>query len=178
MGKNITLFTTFFKIGIGTIGGGYAMLPMIEHEVVKKHAWLTQEEFLDVLGISQSAPGVFAVNMSQHIGMKVGGLVSSLWATLGVILPSFIIILMLAVFFRFAENNPVVEAMSRTIRPVVVALIASPVFTMARSAGLNRYTWWIPLLSAGLIYLLGVSPVYVLLTAMVLGYLWGYFGRS
>lgn len=171
--QNIELFGIFFRIGIGTIGGGYAMIPMMEHEIVDKRKWLEREEFLDILAVAQTTPGVFAVDMSQHIGHKIGGLPASIVAILGVVSPSFIIILLLAMLFHTAAEQPLVEAAFKAIRPVVVALIAAPVFTMARSAGLTKYNWWIPVLSAGLIYLLGVSPVYVLLAAGILGYLWG-----
>lgn len=167
----LRLFWIFFRIGIATIGGGYAMIPMIEHELVVRYAWLSREDFLDILALSQTAPGVFAVNMSQHIGQKLGGLRLSIVATLGVILPSFIIILLLATIFAFARQSQWVEYAFRGVRPVVVALIAVPVFTMAKSAKLNRYTIWIALAVALAIYLLGVSPILMLLAAAVGGYL-------
>lgn len=173
--RDLELFWIFFKIGIGTIGGGYAMVPMIEHKLVRELGWLTAEEFMDILAVSQTAPGIFAVNMSQHIGQKVGGLRASFFASLGAILPSFIIILLLASVFRSFRHIEWVEYAFRGIRPVVVALIAAPVFTMARSAKLSWQTVWIPILATILIYLLGVSPIYVLLVAGFGGYLYGRF---
>lgn len=173
MGLNGRLFSVFFKIGIGTIGGGYAMIPMMEHEVVERHGWLTRQEFLDILAVAQAAPGVFAVNMSSHIGQRLGGVRSAVVAGVGSVLPSFLIILLVAMFFRLFRENRWVEYAFRGIRPVVVALIAAPVFTMARSAELSRYTLWIPIASAGLIYLLGVSPVCVVLGAGLAGYIYG-----
>lgn len=171
--KDLKLFWIFFKIGIGTIGGGYAMVPLIEHKLVKEYAWLSSEDFLDILAVSQTAPGVFAVNMSQHIGYKIGGLRASLLATLGVVLPSFIIILLLASIFRSFRDNQWVEYAFRAIRPVVVALIAAPVFTMAKSAKISWSTVWIPIVCAGLIYLFDISPIYILVGAGLLGYLYG-----
>ncbi|MDY3090803.1 MAG: chromate transporter [Porphyromonas sp.] len=170
--QDLQLFWMFFRIGIGTIGGGYAMVPMIQHQIVEEKGWLSEEEFLDILAISQTAPGVFAVNMSQHIGQKIGGLRASILATLGVVLPSFIIILLLATIFRSFRDNRWVEYAFMGIRPVVVALIAAPVFSMAKSAKLSWQTLWIPVLVAGLIYLFDVSPVYVLLAAALMGYLY------
>lgn len=170
--QDLQLFWMFFRIGIGTIGGGYAMVPMIQHQIVEEKGWLSEEEFLDILAISQTAPGVFAVNMSQHIGQKIGGLRASILATLGVVLPSFIIILLLATIFRNFRDNRWVEYAFMGIRPVVVALIAAPVFSMAKSAKLSWQTLWIPVLVAGLIYLFDVSPVYVLLAAALMGYLY------
>lgn len=172
------LFATFFKIGIGTIGGGYAMVPVMQHEIVSHHKWLEEEEFMDILAVSQSSPGVFAVNMSSYIGYKLGGIRSAIIATLANILPSFIIILGIAVLFGSLKQFPIVEAAFKGIRPVVVALIASPVFTMARSAQINRYNWWIPVVATALIYLLGVSPIYVILAAGIGGYLYGLYASK
>ena len=98
--EQIRLFGVFFRIGIGTIGGGYAMIPMMEHEVVRKEGWLSEEEFIDIMAVAQATPGVFAVNMAGHIGYKLGGVRVALLAALGNILPSFVIILLLAALFR------------------------------------------------------------------------------
>ena len=118
------------------------------------------------------------MNMAGHIGYKLGGLRVALLAALGNILPSFLIILLLAGIFRQFKEYRLVEYAFRGIRPVVVALIAAPVFTMARTAGLTRYTLWIPIVAAGLIYLLDVSPIYVILVAGLSGWLYGRISRS
>lgn len=175
--EQLRLFGIFFRIGVGTIGGGYAMIPMMEHEIVKKEGWLAEEEFIDIMAVAQATPGVFAVNMAGHIGYKLGGVRVALLAALGNILPSFLIILLLAALFRQFKEYPLVEYAFRGIRPVVVALIAAPVFTMARSAGLTRYTFWIPIVAAGLIYLLDVSPIYIILVAGLGGWLYGLITR-
>ena len=171
------LFRIFFKIGVTTIGGGYAMIPMMEHEIVKRTGWLTQEEFLDILAVAQATPGIFAVDMAGHIGHKLGGLRGALIASIANVLPSFVIILILATFFQQFKELTLVQNAFRAIRPVVVALIAAPVFSMARSASLSRYTIWIPVLAAILIYLFDVSPVYIILIAGGAGWLYGYLLR-
>ena len=170
-------FKTFFKIGLFTIGGGYAMIPLIEEEVVNKHKWIAKEELLDLIAIAQSCPGVFAINISIFVGYKLrktGAIISSL----GTALPSFLIILAIAMFFRQFEDNKVIAAMFRGIRPAVVALIAVPTFKLAKSAKLNRYTLWIPIVSALLIWLLGVSPIWVIVVAGLGGYLYGVYGSK
>lgn len=167
------LFSIFFKIGVTTIGGGYAMIPMMEREIVDNAGWLSKQEFLDILAVAQATPGIFAVDMAGHIGYKLGGVRMALLAAGANVLPSFVIILLLATFFHEYKDIQLVEYAFRAIRPVVVAMIAAPVFSMARAAQLTRYTFWIPILAAGLIYLLGVSPVYVILVAGLCGWVYG-----
>ncbi len=166
-------FCIFFKIGMFTIGGGYAMVPLIEKEIVDKRHWLQREDFIDLLAISQSAPGILAVNMSIFIGYKMRGIRGSVVTALGTVLPSFIIILSIAMFFHNFKDNEVVERIFKGIRPAVVALIAAPTFSMARSAGINRYNVWIPIISALLIWQLGFSPIWIIIAAGVGGYLYG-----
>jgi len=166
-------FATFFKIGLFTLGGGYAMIPLIEAEVVERHRWVSKEEFMDLIAIAQSCPGVFAINISTFIGYKLRRTAGAVSCAMGTALPSFVIILLIAVFFHQFEDNPVVAAMFRGIRPAVVALIAVPTVKMASQAGLNRYTLWIPIVSALLIWLLGVSPIYIIVAAAIGGLLWG-----
>ena len=145
---NYALLKTFFKIGIFTIGGGYAMIPLIQKEVVERHKWLSEEDMLDVIAIAQSCPGVFAINVSTFVGYKLSKLQGAIVATLGAALPSFIIILLIAMFFRHFQDNPVVVAMFRGIRPAVVALIAVPTFNMAKSAKVTWTNCWIPVACA------------------------------
>ena len=120
----LNAFGTFFKIGLFTIGGGYAMVPLIEEEVIHKKKWLTQEEFIDLLAVSQSVPGVFAVNFSIFIGYKLRKFPGALALALGAILPSFLIILAIALFFHQFKEYEAVENIFKGIRPAVVALIA------------------------------------------------------
>ncbi len=166
-------FKTFFKIGLFTLGGGYAMIPIIEAEVVDKHKWVSKEEFLDLIAIAQSCPGVFAINISTFIGYKLRKTPGAISCALGAALPSFLIILLIAMFFHQFQDNPIVASMFRGIRPAVVALIAVPTFNLARSAKLSWATCWIPIASALLIWALGVSPIYIILLAGIGGYIYG-----
>lgn len=169
----IQAFCTFFRIGLFTIGGGYAMVPLIEEEVVRKKKWIGQQEFIDLLALSQSVPGVFAVNISIFIGYKLRKFPGALALSLGTILPSFLIILCIALFFHRFKEYEAVENIFKGIRPAVVALIAAPTFNLAKSARINRYNVWIPVISALLIALLGVSPVYIIALAGIGGFIYG-----
>ena len=166
-------FKTFFKIGIFTLGGGYAMIPLIEEEVVNRHRWVGKEEMLDLIAIAQSCPGVFAINIAIFIGYKLNKVRGAIATALGTALPSFLIILAIAMFFHQFEDNRVVAAMFRGIRPAVVALIAVPTFNLGKRAELNKFTIWIPIVSALVIWLLGVSPIWIIIAAGVGGYIWG-----
>lgn len=170
---NRDLFVTFMKIGGFTIGGGMAMLPIMEKEVVVKHRWLSRQEFLDIVAVSQATPGIFAVDMASHIGYKVSGLKGAIGASVGAIMPSLVIILLIAFCFRTFRDNEWVEAAFKGIRPAVVALISMPVFTMGRKAGLTARNIWIPILSALLIWLMGVSPAWIILAAALGGAIHG-----
>lgn len=167
------LFWSFFKIGSFTIGGGFAMIPLMEKELVQRKHWLSKEEFLDLLSLSQAMPGVFAVNMATSIGYRLRGKSGAVMSVLGNILMPILTILALAIFFRYFRDNVVVESIFKGIRPCVVALIAAPVFTMARNAGLRWRNCWIPILAAVLIWLLGVSPVVIIIIAGLGGFLYG-----
>ncbi len=171
----LTLFNTFMKIGIVTFGGGYAMIPIIEHEVVDKNQWMTKEEFLDAIAVTQTCPGALAINMSSMLGYKLAKTPGAIVCTLGASLPSFLIILAIAMFFHQFENNKVVAAMFAGIRPAVVALIAVPTFSLAKSAHITFANCWIPILSAMLIWLLRVNPIWVIISAAAAGYIYGKF---
>lgn len=164
-----TGFKTFFKIGLFTLGGGYAMIPVIHREVVENKGWLTEEEFLDVLALSQSCPGVFAINISAFVGYRMKKTKGAIATAVGTALPSFLIILLIAMFFHRFMDVPWVAAMFRGIRPAVVALIAVPTFNLAKSAKITLFTCWIPILCALLIWLMGVNPIYVIIAAAACG---------
>ena len=167
------IYIPFFKIGAFTLGGGYAMIPIIEAEVVDKYKWIEKEEFLDLIAIAQSCPGVFAINVSIFIGYKLRKLRGALCTCLGTALPSFLIILLIAMFFKRFEDNTTVEAIFRGIRPAVVALIAAPTFSLAKSAGITITNCWIPIVSALLIWQIGVNPIFIIIAAGLGGYLYG-----
>ena len=166
-------FKTFFKIGLFTLGGGYAMIPLIEEEVVNKKQWVSKDEMLDLIAIAQSCPGVFAINIAIFIGYKLRKTKGAIATSAGTALPSFLIILLIAMFFHQFKDNKVVAAMFRGIRPAVVALIAVPTLNLAVRAKLNKFTFWIPIVSALAIWLMGVSPIWIIIIAAVGGILWG-----
>ena len=161
----------FAKIGLFTLGGGYAMVPLMERELCGKY--LSKEDFLDALAIAQAAPGIMAINTAILTGYKVCGVWGSVFAALGAALPSFIIILILAVFFKTYHQNPVVRRVFMGVRPAVIALILVPVFNLARTANITWKTLWIPVIVALCVWALGVSPVYLVIVAGLGGYLYG-----
>lgn len=163
------IFVTFAKIGAFTIGGGYAMIPVIQAEMSRK-GWIPEEDLPDIVALSQSAPGVMAVNISIFAGHKLRGVKGSIAATLGSILPSFLIILAIAIFFTAFKDNPWVIKAFKGIRPVVIALILVPMVNMARKCCTKWYHWLLALVSLALVAFLNVSPVYIILCVLVLGY--------
>lgn len=171
------LFWTFFKIGGFTFGGGYAMLSLIRHDVVDRRQWLTEQEFVDLFAVSQSLPGVFAVNISIFVGYRLKKKLGAIAAAVGATLPSFLIILLIAMSYREVQSNPWVMRVMLGIRPTVVAMIAIPVVTTWRAM---RGTWrmvWLPILSALLVWAVGVSPVWIIVGAAVGGIVYGEMQR-
>lgn len=121
----LTLFTTFFKIGLFTIGGGYAMIPLIQTEVIDRHGWMTLDQFTEFVGIAESTPGPFAINISTFCGMTTGGILGSVSATVGVVLPSMMIILLIAAVAGKVLSHWSVQAALRGAKPVVIGLIGA-----------------------------------------------------
>lgn len=170
--KYCDIFWSFFKIGTFTIGGGYAMIPLMEEEIVAKHGWLSQEEFLDQVALSQSLPGVLAVNMATGVGYRLKGLKGAILAVAGNIMMPIIFILLLAMVYQLFRENRFVEYFFMGVRPAAVALIAAPVFKLAQSAQVRLSNCWIPILCALLIWAFGVNPIMVILLAVLLGIVW------
>lgn len=144
------------------------MLPLIQREVVDRKGWINEEEFLNMIALAQAAPGLIAVNSAIFIGWRVGGWRGVAGAVLGAVLPSFLIILAVAIVFTDWKELPAVEAAFKGIRPAVVALIAAPIFKMSKSAKLGWLTALIPVTAALLIWLLHVNPVWVILATIIL----------
>ncbi len=146
----LKLFATFFKIGAFTFGGGWAMISIIEREIVDNNKWIEKNEFLDLLAMVQALPGILAVNIATAVGDKILGKKGSICAALGTILPSFLMILFIAIFLTpdLINNNPTLSAIFKGIRPAVVALIIAPVITSAKAAKLNWKTAMIPVVVA------------------------------
>ena len=167
------LYITFVQIGCVTFGGGYAMLPILERELVDKRHWTTMDDLRDYFSIGQCTPGVIAMNVSTFIGQKKDGVKGAIAAGLGFLTGPLVIITLIAMFFREFQDVPWVAAIFAGIRPAVVALIAVPTWNMARKAQISFLNCWIPIVSALLIFALGVNPIYIILAAGVGGYVYG-----
>lgn len=144
------------------------MLPLIQREVVDRKHWIDEEEFLNMIALAQAAPGLIAVNSAIFIGWRVGGWRGVCGAVLGAVLPSFLIILAIAMIFSEWKELPAVEAVFKGVRPAVVALIATPLFKLAKAAKITWLTALIPVAAALLIWLLHVNPVWVILATITL----------
>ena len=165
------LFFIFSKIGLFTLGGGYAMLPLIEAEITDRRTWISKKDFLDLTALAQAAPGILAVNMAIFVGYKLRGVRGAICAALGAVLPSFFIILLIAIFFHNFRDNQIIARIFKGIRPAVVALIAVPVFRLGKSAGITWKSVWFPVVCALLVWLMHVSPVYIVIAAGLGGWL-------
>ena len=168
------LFWTYLKIGTFTIGGGYVMLSMIEREVVERKGWIDREEFMNMIALAQAAPGLIAVNSAIFIGWRIGGWRGVIATVLGAVLPSFLIILAIAMLFQDYKDYPAVEAIFKGIRPAVVALIAAPLCRMAKNAKITWTTAIIPIAGALLIWLGGLSPIWIIFVTVVATLLYTY----
>ena len=169
------LFITFFKIGAFTFGSGYAMIPIIEAEVVDKKGWFDKDEFMNQFVLAQSAPGPFALNTAVFVGYKMKGVAGAVASVLGVVLPSFTILLLIAMYLSGFRTNPYVAAALQGMRPAVVALIAVPFVNF-----LQRMKWWqvaISIAVALVIWLLGVSPVYFIFGGRIVGVFWALYRK-
>ena len=173
----LQLLATLFKIGAFTFGGGWAMLSLIEKEIVDKRGWIDRTEYLDLIAVSQSLPGILAVNVSVAVGDKLRGMKGAVTASLGTILPSFMIILCIAIFLTpdLIKENETLSAVFKGIRPAVVALIVAPVISSARSAGIGWRTVIIPVAVALLIWSklpIVSSPILYILLGGIGGWWW------
>ena len=168
------LFWTYLKIGTFTIGGGYVMLSMIEREVVERKGWIDRDEFMNMIALAQAAPGLIAVNSAIFIGWRIGGWRGVIATVLGAVLPSFLIILAIAILFQDYKDYPAGEAIFKGIRPAVVALIAAPLCRMAKNAKITWTTALIPIAGALLIWLAGLSPIWIIFITVLATLLYTY----
>lgn len=169
-GKSRQLFRSFLRIGLFTFGGGYAMIPLIEREVIDRRGWVARDKFIELLTLAQSAPGPISLNTAVFVGYRINGYMGAVAAILGVVVPSFVIILLIAMFFTDIKDNHVVEAVFKGMRPAVVALIVAPVVGLAK--GMNLYRAGLALLVAAAVWRLGVSPVWFIIAGAAGGVLW------
>lgn len=177
----LELFLTFFKIGLFTIGGGYAMLPLIQTEVLNKN-WLSEKELINFIAVSESTPGAFAVNISTYIGVETAGIPGAICATLGLVLPSFIIILVVARFFIAYRNNKIVNGVMVGLRPAVIALIFIATLSIAKIIFFSRgLVFDYELISSVIIFAVmiiliikKINPKLIILFSALMGIVLGY----
>ena len=170
MKRLLEIFFVFFKIGLFTIGGGYAMLPIIQKEVVETKGWMTDEEFLDAISLTNSLPGPLATNSATFVGYRVARAPGSVAAVLGAATPSVIIILIIAMVFNNIMEYPVVQYVFNGIRPAVVALILYSIIKLAKSAKVLEYFNWIVALAGfAAVAFLGLHPIAVVICAALYG---------
>ena len=163
----LDIFWSFLKIGAFTFGGGYAMIPLIQHEVIHRRRWIEERDFLDLLTLAQTAPGPIALNTAVFVGYKRCGYLGALSAIMGVIVPSFLVILVVAIFFASIRDNAYVDAAFKGMRPAVVALIVAPIIGLTKGM-----RWWlvaVALVVALVVWYFGVSPVWFLIAGAVVG---------
>ena len=189
----LTLFLTFFKIGLFTIGGGYAMIPLIESELVQSHQWITREQMLNIFAISESTPGPFAINTATYVGSMMGhgfggSLLGALCATLGVVLPSFIIILIVARFYEKYKQSRIVRGCMSGLKPAAVGLIGAAVIKAVGDALVHGDTTWaaavvtpdfyvsigIFAVTCFLAFRKKLHPIWLILLSAAIGIGWGY----
>ena len=161
------IFGVFAGIGTFTIGGGYAMIPLIETAMLKRE-WIEKDEMPDIVVLAQSAPGLLAVNMAIYSGYRLRGLKGAVAATLGAVMPSFLIILLVAVLFTNFKDNPLVLTIFRGIRPVAVGLILVPAFNMAKKGCKKWWQWLLAIGSLAAVAFLKFSPIYIIVSTIVI----------
>jgi len=164
-----TLFTSFFKIGAFSFGGGYAMLPLIQREIIDRHGYLTLQEFSDIIAIAEMTPGPVAVNSATFVGYKVAGVTGSAVSTFGVVLPSFIVILLAAMFFVRFQKHPAVQNIFRGVRPVVIALIAAAAVGIGKISLLDLPSVVIAAAALAAMLRTKLHPVAIILAAGIMG---------
>lgn len=169
MNKYLQLFLTFFKLGAFTFGGGYAMIPLIEREIVDNHGWIDKDEIMDVFAIAQSIPGAIAINTSTLVGFKVKGRIGALCATFGVILPSFLIILAIATFFVGISDQPIVEAIFTGINGAVILLIFFAARKMIINAVKDKITVVLFLATVAIVFFTDISPIILIVVGGCVG---------
>ena len=177
----LELFLTFFKIGAFTFGGGYAMLPLIQQEVLS-HKWMSLEQLVNFVAVSESTPGPLAVNLSTYVGAETAGFLGALFATIGVVLPSFLIIVLVAKFYSAFQHNTLVKGCMNGLRPTVVGMIAASLLSVAASAfplseGILQWGLAAALLAVVLVaHWKKVHPIVLIIFSAVVGIAAGYAG--
>ena len=163
------LFFCFFKLGLVTIGGGMAMIPIMEEKICEKYKWMTSEEILDCIAVSQSLPGVIAVNMATFVGYKKKGVVGAAVSTFGVVLPSFVIIILVVSFLRSVEGNRYVQGALEGIKAAATGLIAFAAYKMGKQTLKNPFQWVTAAAAFVMVAVAGINAVWVILAGILAG---------
>ncbi|WP_342427102.1 chromate transporter [Paenibacillus sp. FSL L8-0158] len=169
LSKFIQLFWVFFKIGPSTFGGGYAIISVLEKEIVEKKKWINRQEMSDLMSLAGSAPGGVGVNASILLGYRVGRIPGAIVATIGITLPTFIIVLVLSTFYNIFQDEPKVQAAFKGIHGAIIGLIAVAAFQMGKSSIFDRATIFLAAASLLVLLITGINPSYIILIGMVVG---------
>lgn len=169
----LSVFYVFLKISPLTFGGGYAMLAMIEYEVVEKYKWMKKQDMTDILAISQSVPGAVAINLAIMIGYRLAGLLGALIALLGIVLPTIFIVILMSVLFLSFHHHPIVNAIFKGIGASVVALIVYAGFAMRKTAIIDIPTLMLTIFSILVLIFSSINPIWVILFGLIIGILIG-----
>lgn len=163
------LFTCFFELGLFTIGGGMAMVPLMQEKVCEERHWMTDEEVLDCIAVCQSLPGVVAINMATYIGYYKKGLKGALVSTFGVLLPSFVIIILVVSILKSVEQNPYVQGALEGIKAAATGLIAFAAYKMSKQTLTGIFQWVMAAFALLLVAFLKISAVYVIIAGILAG---------
>lgn len=166
----IELYLTFFKIGAISFGGGYAMLPFIESEIVNRHGWIQMTEFIDIIGISQMTPGPIAINSATFVGYKVGGVIGSVCATIGVVSISCILVPIAARAMDKFKNNVYLKSALNGMKPVLIALILSAFISLAKESYIDFKSLIIGLITMVLLLVKKINPILIICISAILGF--------
>ncbi|MBQ8863224.1 MAG: chromate transporter [Rikenellaceae bacterium] len=161
------IFATFFRIGVFTFGGGFAMIPLIQDAIIKRKRWIDEDTFTELLIIAQSSPGPIAINTAVFVGYKRRGTAGAFAAALGTIIPSLVIILIIAIYFATIRQNVYIDSAFKGMRPAVVALIVGPILSLSRNIATINII--IALIVGLAIWYWGFSPVWVLIAGAAVG---------
>jgi chromate transporter len=163
------IFMTFFKIGPVTFGGGYAMIPLIEREVVEKRGWVKTQEVTDIFAVAESVPGAIGINSATFIGYRIAGVAGAIAAMAGILLPTFFIVVLLSLFFLKVQDNPKIEAAFVAIRSTIVALIIYAAIKIGKTAVVDKTTVALIVITVAVMYFVHIHPVLLIIFGGLIG---------
>lgn len=177
MSISLETFLIFLRSTLFSVGNSYAAVEPVREAVVSRRSWMTADEFAEDLSLVQAMPGVFALNFGAHIGRRVGGWRGSVMALLGTLLPVFVVLLVVSLFFFNLRENATVRDFLRGVRPAIVALVVLPCIRLGRRSHITLSNIWLPVMAALLVGIMGLSPVWIVLVVAFFGYLYGRYVR-